>query len=127
MKELDPVRGRAPATPPGSVNGVTILKLSPTLFSGILKACAKTYFKTELQVNMLSKEVIDVKDSEMGKREHVVFSVTVGGAEKKNNMPPPTFVAQTKRQAEGQIAKTVCVYSSRNPAFLPKQSCKNSL
>ena len=56
---------------------------------------------------MLSKEVIDVKDTEMGKREHVVFSVTVGGAEKKNAMPPPTFVAQTKRQAEGQIVKTV--------------------
>ena len=79
------------------------------LFPGILKACAKTYFKTELQVNMLSKEVIDVKDCELGKREHVVFSVTVGGAEKKNAMPPPTFVAQTKRQAEGQIAKTVCI------------------
>ena len=56
---------------------------------------------------MLSKEVIDVKDTEMGKREHVIFSVTVGGAEKKNAMPPPTFVAQTKRQAEGQIVKTV--------------------
>ena len=56
---------------------------------------------------MLSKEIIDVKDTEMGKREHVVFSVTVGGAEKKNSMPPPTFVAQTKRQAEGQIVKTV--------------------
>ena len=83
------------------------------MFSGILKACAKVYFKTELQVNMLSKEVIDVKDTEMGKREHVIFSVTVGGAEKKNAMPPPTFVAQTKRQAEGQIVKTV----SRLPLF----------
>ena len=58
---------------------------------------------------MLSKEIIDVKDSAMGKREHVVFSITVGGAEKKTSVPPPTFVAQTKKHAEGQIAKNVRV------------------
>ena len=73
-------------------------------------------------MNMISKEVIDVKDTEMGKREHVVFSVTVGGAEKKNSMPPPTFVAQTKRQAEGQIVKTVSRIPVSKHIFVQKSS-----
>jgi hypothetical protein len=69
---------------------------------------AKTYFKSELTVEILSKGVEGVAQGK--RREHVVFDLSVAKAKVEvdsQNMAPPTFVAQTRKHGEKQILKQV--------------------
>lgn len=73
---------------------------------GVLRAVAKTYFKSELKIDVISDAIETV--SEAGStREHVVLSISVTQAQTKADEAPPTFVAQTNKNAEKQIKKLV--------------------
>lgn len=66
----------------------------------------KTYFNSELVIKLLSRDIINVA-SQNGRREHVVFSLTVARRVSQTSEAPPTFVAQTKKNNEKQILKKV--------------------
>ena len=73
---------------------------------GFLKSVAKTYYKNELKINLLSREIINVAEKN-GRREHVVFSITSSAKPVTPKDAPPTFIAQTKKNNEKQILKRV--------------------
>ena len=80
--------------------------------AGILKAAAKTYFNSELQIKVVSIKSEKVGEG-VGMREHVIFSITVEQAGLNDgDEPPPTFIAQTNKNGEKQILKRVkCVFA----------------
>ena len=81
--------------------------------TGILKAISKTYYKTNLNIELKLKDTVEVANRN-GVRHHVVFSLWTGKVKQEvvENDPPPTFVAQTRKNCEIQIHKKVSVFST---------------
>ena len=74
----------------------------------MLTAIAKTYFSSDITIEIRSKSM-EMVASKKTKREHVVFAISVTKSLERNaaNEGPPTFVAQTKKHGERQINKSV--------------------
>ena len=88
------------------------------IFTGLLTAIAKTYFSSDLSIEIISKSSEQVGDKKC-QREHVIFSLVVTkGNYKVEDDGPPTFVAQTKKHGEKQILKSVRDEPVCGPVFI---------
>ncbi|XP_062600671.1 guanylate cyclase soluble subunit beta-2-like [Saccostrea cucullata] len=73
------------------------------IVTGFIREAAKSLYKMELHIDILSTTEETVSSNQHGVREHVTFSIVAKQILDKVNDPPPTFIAQTKKHGEQQI------------------------
>ena len=97
----------------------TKIPLEFVCFPGLLKAVARTYYKSALTIEKVSQNIEKTSQRTESSVEHVVFSLAVTKLPiGPDGLPPPTFIAQTRKHAEKQIHQEVGQYIMKLFALL---------